>query len=105
MQKAAEHGGSACAGGPVDALSAIVCDLICLIEHVQGSIAAIEAEIAREQLCSSPENAANVIVLDDVTPRYARASAALNACRTSLYTALHVFADNRDAARRSQRCR
>ena len=103
MQKTVEHDGSAPADGPLDGLGAIVGDLICLIEHVQSSIAAIEAEVAREQLCSNPENAGNVIVLDDVTPRYARASAALNACRANLTTALHVLADNRGSAWRSQR--
>jgi hypothetical protein len=97
MQKPTEQLGLAPAGS-------IVCDLICLIEHVQGSIAAIEAEIAREQSCSNPENAGNVIVLDDVTPRYARASVALNACRATLTAALHVVADDRGSARRSQRC-
>ena len=67
--------------------------------HVQGSIAAIEAEIAREQLCSSPDNAANVIVLDDVTPRYAKASAVLDVCRANLSTALHVLTDTKGSAR------
>ena len=80
-------------------LGSIVHDLITLIEHVQGSIAAIEAEIAREQFCSNPDNAANVIVLDDVTPRYAKASAALNVCRAGLSTALHVLADSKGSAR------
>ena len=82
-------------------LGSIVHDLITLIEHVQGSIAAIAAEIAREQFCSNPEDAANVIALDDVTPRYAKASAVLNVCRASLNTALHVLADSKGSARRS----
>ena len=104
MQKTVEHDGSAPADdGPLDGLAAIVGDLIRLIEPVQGSIAAIEAEVAREQLCSNPEDAGNVIVLDDVTPRYARASAALNACRSNLTAALHVLADNGGSARPSQR--
>jgi hypothetical protein len=103
MQKTTEHGGAAPANGPLDGLGSIVGDLICLIEHVQSSIAAIEADVAREQLCSNSENAGNVIVLDDVTPRYARASAALSVCRAKLTTALHVLADNRGSARQSQR--
>lgn len=78
-------------------------DLITLIEHVQGSIAAIEVEIAREQFCSNPDNAANVIVLDDVAPRYTKASAALNVCRASLSTAPRVLADSEGSARRSMR--
>ena len=103
MQIAADHDGLASTEGGIGGLGSIVHDLITLIEHVQGSIAAIEAEIAREQFCSNPDNAANVIVLDDVTPRYAKASAALNVCRASLSTALHVLADSKGSARRSMR--
>jgi hypothetical protein len=102
MSKTAEHGGSAPAEASFDGISAIVGDLLRLIEHVQSSIAAIEVELARELLCSSPEHTGNVIVLDDVTPRYARASAALSACRATLTTALRVLADNRGSAQRSQ---
>ena len=65
----------------------------CFAGLFQGGIAAIEAEIVREQLCSNRDDAVNVIVLDDVTPRYAKASAALNDCRTSLRTALNVLAE------------
>ena len=90
MQNAADHDGSASTEGGIGGPGSIVRDLITPIEHVQGSIAAIEAEIAREQLCSNPENAANVIVLDDVTPRYAKASVALNVCRAGLGTAQHA---------------
>jgi hypothetical protein len=103
MQKTEEHSGSVSSDGPLDGLGSIIGELICLIGHVQGTIAAIEAEIAREQSCSNPENAGNVTVLDDVTPRYVRAGAALNACRASLATALRVLADNNGSARRSQR--
>jgi hypothetical protein len=102
MQKGVEHSGSTQAEGSLDGHGSIVCDLISLIEHVRGSIAAIEAELALKQLCSHPENAGNVIVLDDVTPRYARAGAASSACRASLAMALHVLADNRGSTRRSQ---
>jgi hypothetical protein len=47
MSKTAEHGGSAPAEASFDGLSAIVGDLLRLIEHVQSSIAAIEVELAR----------------------------------------------------------
>jgi hypothetical protein len=103
MQNAADHDGLASTEGGIGGLGSIVHDLITLIEHVQGSIAAIEAETAREQFCSNPDNAANVIVLDDVTPRYAKAGAALNVCRAGLSTALHVLADSKGSARRSVR--
>ena len=95
MQNAAHQGSLAPVDGPIDGLGTIVRDLIGLVEHVQGSIAAIEAEIVREQFCSNAENAANVIVLDDVTPRYAKANVVLKACQASLATALHVLADSK----------
>ena len=103
MQNAADRDCPTSTEGGIGGPGSIVRDLITPIEHVQGSIAAIEAEIAREQLCSNPENAANVIVLDDVTPRYAKASVALNVCRAGLGTALHVLADSKGSARRSVR--
>ena len=93
MQNAANQDGLASAASPIDGPGSIVSEVMSLIAHVQGGIAAIEPEIAREQFCSNPDDAANVIVLDDVTPRYAKASAALNACRASLCTALNVLAE------------
>jgi len=100
MQNAANQDGLASSDSPIDGLGSIVSEMISLIEHVQSGIAAIEAEIVREQQCSNRDDAANVIVLDDLTPRYARASAALNACRASLSTALNVLADKGSSRRR-----
>jgi hypothetical protein len=99
MQDAANQDGLAPSNSPIDGLGSIVSEMISLIEHVQSGIAAIEAQIAREQQCSNPDDAANVIVLGDVTPRYARASAALNACRADLSTALNVLADKGSSRR------
>jgi hypothetical protein len=93
MQDAANQGNLALAENPLDGLGSIVSELTCLIEYVQGSIAAIEAEIARELLCSRTENAANMIVLDDVTLPYTNASTTLNACRASLCTAPNVLTE------------
>jgi hypothetical protein len=47
----------------------IVCDLISLVEHVQASINLIDGAIARE-ISLGDTDAANVVVLDDVTPQY-----------------------------------
>jgi hypothetical protein len=99
MQNAANQDGLASSNSPIDGLGSIVSEMISLIEHVQSGIGAIEVQIAREQQCSNRDDAANVIVLDDVTPRYAKASAALNECRTSLCTALNVLADKGSARR------
>jgi hypothetical protein len=104
MQNAMNQDGLASIESPIDEIGSIVCEVIFLIEHVRVGIAAIEAEIVREQLCSNRDDATNLIVLDDVTPRYARAryaraSAVLNACRASLCTALNVLADKGSSRR------
>jgi hypothetical protein len=98
MQDAANQDGLAPSNSPIDGLGSMVSEMISLIEHVQSGIAAIEAQIVREQQCSNPDDAANVIVLDDVTPRY-RASAALNACRAGLSAALNVLTDKGSSRR------
>jgi hypothetical protein len=67
---------------------AIVVDLVTLAQRIQASIKLLERAIARELPRSSFE-AHDVFVLDDVTPCYARASAALLACQVGLGEALH----------------
>jgi len=56
-------------------------DLVCLVEHVQKSLRLIERTIAKEALPEtspgSPESSTNILVLDDVSPRYMKAAAAL----------------------------
>jgi hypothetical protein len=73
----------------------IVSHLVSLIEHVQASIKSIESAIVRESPADDLEIAANVIVLDDVTPHYLKAGAALNTCNAGLGVALHVLLDAR----------
>jgi hypothetical protein len=65
----------------------VVADLTSLLDHVQASIKAIEAVIANEASSKSFEYVDSAVILDNVTPRYAPASAALNACSTSLNAA------------------
>ena len=69
-----------------DAYRSVVSDLVSLIEHVQASQRLIEQAIAREASPGSQE--ADVIVLDDVTPPFVKATAALNACDVNLAIAL-----------------
>ena len=76
-----------------DAYRSVVSDLVSLIEHVQGSLRLIEQAIARETALGSQEASANIVVLDDVTPPYVQASAALRACDANLDTALHSLLD------------
>ncbi|WKA29048.1 hypothetical protein [Bradyrhizobium roseum] len=70
------------------AYRAVVSDLVSLVEHVQSSLRLIEQMIDRETPTGGPESSANIIVLDDVSPRYMRAVAALKSCDVSLSVAL-----------------
>jgi hypothetical protein len=70
-----------------NAYRSVVSDLVSLTEHVQASLRLIEQAIAREALLGSQET--DVVVLDDVTPPFVKASAALNACDANLAIALH----------------
>jgi hypothetical protein len=79
-----------------DAYRAVVSDLVSLIEHVQKSLRLIEQTIAGEASAGAPESSTNVIVLDDVSPRYKKATAALQACDVNLGIALHSLRDPGD---------
>jgi hypothetical protein len=67
----------------------VVSDLMSLIEHVQMAIRQVEQVLAREDSLIDVQD--DVVVLDDVTPGYVRADAALNACSAKLDAALHVL--------------
>jgi hypothetical protein len=67
----------------------VVADLMSLIEQVQTAIRQVELAIARE--ISFVDAQDDVIVLDDVTPGYVKADAALNACSAKLGAALRVL--------------
>ena len=73
----------------------IVSELVSLIEHVQAGMKQLEAAITRESAPGNQDAAGNVFVLDDVTPRYAKVNAALNACNAGLGIALHHLLDAR----------
>ena len=76
-----------------NAYRSVVSDVISLIEHVQASLRLIEQEIARETASGSQDISTNVVVLDDVTPPYVRATVALRACDANLAIALHSLLD------------
>src|SRR5262245_24979475 len=69
---------------------AVVSDLVSVIEHVRNSLGLIEGAIASE-VAAEEAVADNVIVLDDVTPGYARADAVLRECDAGLSVALHLL--------------
>ena len=95
MRNATGGGTSTRADGRSDCDHALVSDLQALIEYVQTSIRLIEQTIAGEAFRDDQEIAANLIVLDDVTPRYLKANAALSACRASLGVAVQFLGDAR----------
>lgn len=78
-----------------DGHHSIVSELVSLIEHVQAGMKQLEAAIARETAAGNQDAASNVFVLDDVTPRYVKANAALHACNAGLGVALHYLLDAR----------
>jgi hypothetical protein len=75
----------------------VVSDLVSLIEHVRASLKLIESAVAREISLGSQETSADIIVLDDVTPPYVKATAALNACDAHLAIALRSLLDSKAA--------
>jgi hypothetical protein len=94
MQNAAGDGVAQASHDPNDAYRAVVSDLISLVEHVQSSLRLIERTIARDTAPGSPESSTGVIVLDDVSPRYMKAAAAVQACNVNLGIALRSLLDS-----------
>ncbi|MDI4237698.1 hypothetical protein OZ411_33335 [Bradyrhizobium sp. Arg237L] len=92
MQKAAKSDIVIEAVDGNDAYQSIVSDLMCLIGQVQASLLRIESAIACETSPASTDAAdTGIIVLDDVTPRYAKAGAVLKACDAGLGAALEFL--------------
>ncbi len=71
----------------------IAADLRALIARIETSMRLVEAAIARETNGEEP-GSIDVFVLDDVTPRYVTASAALSACKSGLDLALQCLSDS-----------
>jgi hypothetical protein len=78
--------------GRNDNYTSVVSDLVSLIEHMQASMKMLEGAIARELPLGVQDTGDNVIVLDDITPCYVKANAALHACKAGLGIALHFLA-------------
>ena len=91
MQNGTVSGVPAQSGDGDDIYQAVIADLASLIERLQASLAMIESAVAAEASAALQEMAANVVVLDDVTPRYLKAGAALKACDAGLGVALHFL--------------
>lgn len=91
MQKTKGGGMLAGSAGRNERHRAVVTDLASVIDRVRRSLVLIESEIAGE---AHAEEAADIIVLDDVTPGYSRAQAALQDCEAGLRAALHLLQES-----------
>ena len=85
-----------------DSRRLIEAELRSLIARIDISVRLIDAAMKPEDDEPVPDSAiagsTEIIVLDDVTPRYATASAALNACRAGLGHALQSLSESGNAA-------
>jgi hypothetical protein len=101
MQNAADHV-SVQPDDPCDNTTAMLSNLGSLVEQVGAMMKLIESAIASEASTGHADVAANIVVLDDVTPRYVRANAALGTCNAGLGVALHLVHDIRNARQKTQ---
>ena len=86
-----------------DAHRAVVSDLVSLIEHVQTSLRLIERAIAAEIPFGGQESSADIIVPDDVSPRYMKADRRLAGLRRPSWRRpplLHGFPQHRRFCRK-----
>jgi hypothetical protein len=101
MQNAATGGSSVLTEGEVDNHGSVIANLQSLIGHIQASIAVVETAIAREFCDGNQDAAADIFVLDDVTPPYEHAHAALKASGAGLGAALQFILDAKSSAKSS----
>jgi hypothetical protein len=93
MRNAATGGSSVQTEGEADNHGSVVANLQSLIGHIQASIALVEAAVASEFCDGNQDAAADIFVLDDVTPPYEKAHAALKASNAGLGAALQLILD------------
>lgn len=79
----------------------IAAELRSLIARIEISMRLIDAAMEPEHdsiIVDAVSGSTGIVVLDDVTPRYATASAALNACRAELVQALQKLSGSGNPA-------
>jgi hypothetical protein len=104
MQNTADHI-SAQPDNRTDGCSSIISNLGSLVEQVHANMKLIETAIASETALDQSQADASIVVLDDITPRYVRANAALNASRAGLGLALHLLDEVRFSRREASASR
>lgn len=84
-----------------DSRQLIAAELRSLIARIEISMRLIDAAMEPDDdsaILSAISGSTEIVVLDDVTPRYATASAALNTCRAELGYALQKLSESGKAA-------
>lgn len=69
----------------------VVANLVTLIEHLSVTRRVLELAIIRETAEASPDMDEDFVVLDDITPCYLSANAALNACNAAVAITLRAL--------------
>jgi hypothetical protein len=80
-----------------DSRELIAAELRSLITRIEISVRLIDAAMEPED-DSAISGSTEIVVLDDVTPRYATVGAALNACRAELGNALQNLSESGNPA-------
>jgi hypothetical protein len=84
-----------------DSRQLIAAELRSLIARIEISMRLIDAAMEPDDdsaILSADLGSREIVVLDDVTPRFATASAALNACRAELGHALEMLSESGNPA-------
>jgi len=83
-----------------DSRQLIAAELRSLIARIDISTRLIDAAMTPDDMEPEDDSAilgsTEIVVLDDITPRYAAASAALNSCRAELNRALRKLSESGD---------
>jgi urease accessory protein UreH len=95
MENVAGIAVSAQSEGRSDSHGSIVLKLASLIQHIQQTNALIESAIIRAAAVADMEISATLVVLDDITPGYVKARAALKSCEAGLELALQSWTTGR----------
>lgn len=93
MQKVVGGGTQPRPVGQNETYHAVVSDLVSVMEQVRKSLKLIESEIASGSPLEQG-GSDDIVVLDDVTPGYTRAYAALRECDAGLSVALYLLRDS-----------
>ena len=83
----------------IDSHQLIAAELRSLIARIEISLRLIDAAMEAEDdsaIVNAELGSTEIVVLDDVSPRFATASAALNSCRAELGQALQNLSESGD---------